>query len=180
MPGESEENLCERRRLAGIRPLRRRAGAGQRCSGLRGASLFDGVPDKVIERIGKLCSEVTVRSGCRLTREGAAGREAFIIRTGEVADSSDGSTLDILGEGEVLGELAPLDAGLRTANAAAMTSTVLLVFAPNEFRSLLLDPTVEQRVLEIAESRRAANGNRPLEPFRVSMGSLMTGGAQSA
>ena len=126
------------------------------CAGLGRLSLFRDLPDRAIDEIGGLCSQVTVRAGQRLILEGATPREAFVILSGRVRVSSRDSILDILGEGDVLGELALLDGGRRTANAEALVETVLLVFAPHEFRSLLLQPRVEQRVLEVAESRRGA------------------------
>ena len=125
-------------------------------AGLGRLSLFRGLPDRAIDEIGGLCSQVTVRAGQRVIHEGEWPREAFVILSGQVVVSSGESILNILGEGDVLGELALLDGGRRTASATAVMETVLLVFAPHEFRSLLLEPRVEQRVLEVAESRRRA------------------------
>jgi CRP/FNR family cyclic AMP-dependent transcriptional regulator len=70
-------------------------------------------------------------------KEGTAGREAFVIIDGTALVKRNGRKVATLGPGAVLGELAILDGGPRTATAIAETPMTLLVIGQREFTGVL-------------------------------------------
>lgn len=70
-------------------------------------------------------------------REGEPGHECFVIVTGTATVSRDGATVATLGSGAVVGELAPLTGGVRTATVTADSAMEVLVIAQREFNGLI-------------------------------------------
>jgi len=127
---------------------------------LRRVPLFAGCKGKGLEQIGTLADEVDVPDGYTLMREGAFGEEFFLIVDGHVRIDRGGQTLNTLGPGDYLGEIALIDKGRRTATAIAEGPAKLLVLSHQGFNSLLdQSPTIR---LEIMSS--LANRVRRLEP----------------
>jgi CRP-like cAMP-binding protein len=84
-----------------------------------------------------------------LVREGEAGHEAFVIMEGSATVTRKGETIAQLGVGDVVGELAPLTGGNRTATVVADTPMELLVIGQREFAGLLDEvPGLAVRVLQ--------------------------------
>ncbi len=90
-------------------------------------------PDKELARLASLFEEVEYANGSVLIREGAIGREAFVIVEGEVAVTLGSKTLAILGPGEVVGEMALMDGGPRSATVTAVTDVRTLVASRLDF-----------------------------------------------
>lgn len=127
---------------------------------LRRVPLFAGCKGKSLEQIGTLADEVDVPDGYTLMREGAFGEEFFLIVDGHVRIDRGGQTLNTLGPGDYLGEIALIDKGRRTATAIAEGPAKLLVLSHQGFNSLLdQSPTIR---LDIMSS--LANRVRRLEP----------------
>jgi CRP/FNR family cyclic AMP-dependent transcriptional regulator len=111
--------------------------------------LLAGLGRKGLEEVGRLADEIDVNAGKVLTREGAIGKEFFVIVDGTITISRGGQHLRDLGAGEFFGELALLGNVPRTATATAETPARLLVVGHREFTTLLSDqPTVRTRVFE--------------------------------
>ena len=70
-------------------------------------------------------------------REGEPGHECFVIVTGSATVSRGGATVANLGPGAVVGELAPLTGGVRTATVTADSAMEVLVIAQREFNGLI-------------------------------------------
>ena len=91
-----------------------------------------------IERIGRT---VSVKEGDLLFREGDAGDSACLILSGSMdvfrtrADETE-LLLATLGPGEVIGELAIIDGGARSASVRAREATELFVVLRRDFLSL--------------------------------------------
>ena len=81
--------------------------------------------------------ELTIDAGKVLVREGEPGHEAFVIVDGSATVTRKGETIATLGSGDVVGELAPITGGVRTATVTADTSMELLVIGQREFAGLL-------------------------------------------
>ncbi len=81
-------------------------------------------------------------------REGSFGDSAFIIENGQVEISTlvDGQRrrLAVLGPGELFGEMALVDQGVRTASAIALTDVHLVAMSPGyvKFKMEQADPLV--------------------------------------
>lgn len=110
--------------------------------------LFQGCDPREIRTIGRLGDLISRDAGTVLIEQDRWGGEAFVIVDGSVTVSRDGRVLATLGPGDVVGEVAVLDHGPRTATVTADTPIDVLVFDPRSFKSLLREaPTVTRRML---------------------------------
>jgi CRP-like cAMP-binding protein len=111
--------------------------------------LFAGFNRREIEALGRLMDEVDVRDGRVLMREGAVGREFFIVVSGSVRVERKGRKVNELGAGDFLGEIALIDGGPRTATAIAAEPCRLLVLGVGGFRTLVSKyPTVQGKIMK--------------------------------
>lgn len=127
-------------------------------SRLEDVPLFAGCDRREIRAIGRLGDLIKRDSGTVLIEQGRSGGEVFIIVDGTVSVSRDGDELATLGPGEVVGEVAVLDRGRRTATVTAETPVEVLVFDPRGFASLLrAAPAVARRMLAETAGRLRSN-----------------------
>lgn len=75
----------------------------------------------------------TFKAGEVIFRAGDPGDEFFIIRTGKVAVQLGNRTVDVLGEGDVFGEMALIDSGTRSATVVAETDCVVVPVGEKQF-----------------------------------------------
>ena len=130
---------------------------------LRGISLFADLTDKQLVELTGLLDEVVRPAGTVLTRQGTVGRESFILVSGEVTVLVHGAPVTRLGPGELIGEMALLNAQPRTATVIADTDVTLLVVGPPVFATLLDYRGVGRRVAaELSERLRSAEQERAL------------------
>jgi CRP-like cAMP-binding protein len=111
---------------------------------LRDIPGFQGLSDDTFALIDALSTEVTVDKGHLLTRQGAPGREAFVIVEGTAAFWRTGEPCSVLTAGALVGELALLDGLPRDGNVVAVTPLRVLVFNPAEFGSLRDDLSFDE------------------------------------
>lgn len=104
---------------------------------LRRVPLFTQCRGEPLELIGRLADEVDVADGYTLMRQGDLGQEFFLIVDGRVRIERDGQTINTLGPGDFLGEIALLDESRRTATAVTEGPAKLLVITHQGFNSLL-------------------------------------------
>jgi CRP/FNR family cyclic AMP-dependent transcriptional regulator len=130
---------------------------------LRAVSLFSELRDRDLERVAQLADEVDLPAGHVLMREGDRGSEAYVLASGEVAVERGGREINRLGSGSVIGEMAILGEGTRTATATLTQPSRLFVLAHREFHSLMDDlPAVRTCVLNELVRRL-----RTLEPDKA-------------
>ena len=86
-----------------------------RDSQLRTVPLFQGLRDRELERISALADIIDVPAERRIMSQGERGAEMFVLVSGTAHIERDGASLGDRGPGEVLGEIALLDGGPRTA-----------------------------------------------------------------
>src|SRR4249920_458746 len=116
---------------------------------IAGVPLFAGFNRREIEAVGRLMDEVDVKAGRVLMREGASGREFFIVVSGNVRVERKGRKVNELGAGDFLGEIALIDGGPRTATAIAAEPCRLLVLGVGGFRTLVSKyPTVQGKIMK--------------------------------
>ncbi len=124
---------------------------------LRTVPLFHGLRDRELKRISALADIIDLPADRRLMNQGERGAEMFILISGAARVERDGAVLADRSQGEVLGEIALLDGGPRTATVTLTEPSRLLVLARREFQSLMDEfPEVRLHVLEKVAHRLRA------------------------
>jgi len=107
---------------------------------LKRVSIFSGLSDDQLLRIAHLCREVTHSKGDVIVREKEPSTDLYIIREGTVevalgTPSAPGPTPIVhLGKGQIFGEVALVDRGLRSATVNALADgTVLYAIGRDDF-----------------------------------------------
>jgi CRP/FNR family transcriptional regulator, cyclic AMP receptor protein len=120
--------------------------------------LFASVSKNGIRSIVSASTEVDVRSGRALVREGDFDRDLYVIMRGEATVSQRGRKLAMLGPGDFFGELAFLERSPRTATVTAATDMRLMVLSHREMAEIVeREPAVARRMLEALAKRVRAN-----------------------
>jgi len=99
--------------------------------------LFAGVAREGLEEIGRIVDEIDVAAGTALTHEGRHEGYFFVIVSGTVLIERGGRTINTIGAGDFLGEIALLDGGPRTATATTASPCRLLSMTHQRFHDLL-------------------------------------------
>lgn len=121
---------------------------------LSSVPLFAGCSKKELTKIARAGDEVTVEAGHVLTRQGDAGREAFVIVDGTATVRRGDRKVATVGPGDTVGELALLDHGPRTATVTAAEDTKVLVIGAREFAALIDDvPPIAHKLLKSLAAR---------------------------
>jgi len=130
---------------------------------LRRVPLFSQCRGEPLDLILRLADEVDVPDGYTLMRQGNIAQEFFLIVEGRVRIERDGRTINTLGPGDYLGEIALLSEGRRTATAIAEGPTKLLVITHRGFNSLIDgSPSIRLAILQsVAERLRGLEPDAP-------------------
>ena len=121
---------------------------------LRRVPLFAGFDEPALQEIAKITEEIQARERTVLTHEGRQEGHFFIVLSGSVRINRDGRTINMLGPGDFLGEIALLDGGPRTATATTEEPTTVLAIRNAAFHELLdRSPSVRTAILEAAGAR---------------------------
>ncbi len=116
---------------------------------LKGVDIFEGLTDHELKRIAGICREVKYAPGQIVTTQGEEGDELYIVRDGlvevTVAETSEGGlsprTVVNLGTGQVVGEMALVDRGPRSATVRCVTAAALNVIQRDAFEKLCQSDT---------------------------------------
>jgi CRP-like cAMP-binding protein len=121
---------------------------------LKRIQLFSRLNSRELLRLGELADEIDLPSGRVLMREGERGQEAFIIVSGSAEIERDGRVFATRSTGEILGEIALVDGGPRTATVRLAEDSRLIVLGRKQFHALMDEyPDVRLRVLETLAQR---------------------------
>ena len=116
--------------------------------------------EKVNESIGY---EKQLRSGEVLFKEGDAGDEMYLIRSGKIKIVKDlegsSKTLAIIGEGDFFGEMAVLDKSPRSASAIAETDAKLIIVDRDAFLSSVNKNPFIKYIIETLTTRLRKTNN---------------------
>lgn len=104
---------------------------------LKSLSIFNETPETILTELAPLMQEEEVEQGALIFEEGEPGDCMYIIFTGEIRIHKGKTTLAILEEREVFGELSLLDAETRSATATAKTDCFLFKIAQEPFYELI-------------------------------------------
>jgi serine/threonine protein phosphatase PrpC len=115
---------------------------------LRSVALLESATTRELRLVASVVEPREVKSGKLLFREGQAGSELFLLLSGEVVITRNGLHLTTLGPGASFGEMALLDAPVRSASALVTQQARMLVMPRHRFEQLLReDDGVAQRLL---------------------------------
>lgn len=110
--------------------------------------MFSACSKKELQLIGRAAEDVHYGSGDVLIKEGATGREFFVIMDGKARVTRKGKEVNVLGPGDFFGELALLDRAVRNATVTATSDMELLVLEERAFRGLMDQiPTMSSKIL---------------------------------
>jgi CRP-like cAMP-binding protein len=117
---------------------------------------FNGCSRRELRRVAELVTLMDVAPGRRLTTQGGAGEECFVVLHGQALVERDGTLIATIDDGGVVGELALLDRVPRTGTVTTKDRTTLFVMSRGEFASLrhLAFPSVQRYLEVVAEARR--------------------------
>lgn len=104
---------------------------------LKSLSLFHETPETVLSELAPLLEEIEYEQGAPVFKEGDIGDSMYVIYKGEVRIHKSGSTLAVLKEKEVFGELSLLDSESRSASATCQTDCFLFKIDQDPFYELL-------------------------------------------
>jgi CRP/FNR family cyclic AMP-dependent transcriptional regulator len=115
---------------------------------LRDVSIFSELSKKELKSVSRLMTQLSVKDGRELTRQGEPGREFLIILEGTATVKRNGRKVADLGAGDFLGELAVLSGAPRTATVTATSDMTLEALNRREFMAVLDEsPTLAKKIL---------------------------------
>ena len=110
---------------------------------LQGVDLFEGLEADELTKVAAICAERSFSRGQVIAREGEIGHELFIVSEGFVEvligerPNSPARVVVSMGAGQLIGEMALLDQGPRSATLrATSTPTMLQVIHRQDFEDL--------------------------------------------
>lgn len=130
---------------------------------LAAAPLFEGLSKKELAQLARQTEDLEFEAGTVLCKEGATGREFFVIVNGEVDVAKKGRRIATLGPGDFIGEIAIIQHGPRTATVTTKTPVRLFVLTSQAFFALLdRNPGVERKVLRALAKRLGETSKAPV------------------
>ena len=126
--------------------------------------LFDGLDEHEMTRLAGISREVTLDTNAVLFDQGDESDGLYVVISGILriyltAEDGREATINLLEDGEVIGEIALLDGLPRSAGVAALTPAKLIFIPREPFLDLLGTSTklARQIILMLCERLRAAN-----------------------
>ncbi len=127
---------------------------------LKTVNIFSETPEDLLVNIAAIVEEVEVPAGTQIIQKGDIGDYMYIIADGEVRVHDADRTIAHLGEREVVGDLALLDAEPRNASVTTVTDSLLLRLSQDAFYELLADHTeVVRGIIRVLARRLRASSS---------------------
>jgi CRP/FNR family transcriptional regulator, cyclic AMP receptor protein len=116
--------------------------------------LFATLPDQELAAVASCAGEQEVDAGAMLVREGEFGHCIYAVESGAADVTHDGEKLRSLGPGDVIGEVAVLVAGRRSASVVATTPMRLITFFKRDVWAMEHEaPEAARRLRELIGTR---------------------------
>ncbi len=133
--------------------------------------LFASLDEEGLQLVADLTEEMVVPAGRYLFRQGDKGDSMFVVARGAVdvlLERDDEETLvDVLGGGDIIGEMALLTGERRTASARAATTVTLGRIKRDDFNTLMdTQPALGERIWHAVAWRNFDNAVRTLARFK--------------
>lgn len=121
-------------------------------------AIFSELSKRELKAVSRLMTELTIKEGATLTRQGEPGQEFMIISSGTAMVEIDGQTVAHLAAGEFLSELAVISGTPRTATVTATSPMIIEILNRREFMALLDESaTLGRKILVGAVKRLQMN-----------------------
>ncbi len=122
----------------------------ERVALLQSVEIFAETPAHVLASVARIVEEVELLPGENFIREGDRGDGLYLIIEGEVRVHHKDQTLNILGPGKTVGELALLDPEPRSASVSAVNDAFLFRIDKEPFDEVLADrPEIACSIIRI-------------------------------
>src|SRR3954464_5745572 len=131
----------------------------QLSSFLRGVELLNALSAEDLLRVAQMCQLVRFHRAERIFTESQPGACLYVVMSGRVkifGSSSQGrsKTFAYLEPGDFFGEMSLIDDEMRSASAAALEDTMLIMLKSEDYRKLVLSrPTIGLAVLKTMSIR---------------------------
>ena len=112
----------------------------------------------ITAKVERRCAE----PGEMLTRQGAFGSEMLLVMAGRASVEVSGTCVSAVEPGDVIGEMALLDHGPRSATIIATTPMELGVLSIRSFDELMSKSPAIWRVVAVGLARRLREADRSL------------------
>jgi CRP/FNR family transcriptional regulator, cyclic AMP receptor protein len=123
---------------------------------LKRAPLFSHCSKRELGAIGGIADEIDLEEGRELTKQGAPGREFFVLVEGTADVLKNGRKVNSLKPMDFFGEIALIQQTPRTATVKATSPVRALVVTERNFRRLMQEqPDIQRKVLEALADRVA-------------------------
>jgi CRP-like cAMP-binding protein len=117
---------------------------------IAGHAFLAGIPEEELDAVASVASERNYAAGEILMSEGDFGHSMLLIEEGAADVSVDGTRVRSVGRGDVVGEVAILSSGRRTASVVATSPVRAISFFKRDVWAL------ERTAPEAARRLRAA------------------------
>jgi EmrB/QacA subfamily drug resistance transporter len=132
---------------------------------LRNVPVFSGLSADMLEQIAELASDIRLRRGDWLFREGDRADGVYVVRVGHlevIQDGPESEAINTLTRGAVLGELALLSDSVRSASIRALRDSEVLKIEKAHFDSLLESaPGLALSLARVLSGQLQASRTRP-------------------
>jgi CRP-like cAMP-binding protein len=123
---------------------------------IRKVPLFSKLSKKELREVAQIADEIDLPESKVLARQGASGREFFVLLDGSADVDKDGKKINSLGKGDFFGEIALITKQPRTATVTLTSPARALVITERDFSMLLKhSPDIGRGVLEALAERLA-------------------------
>ena len=110
----------------------------------KSVELFEGLSDEELDSVLEICRQRAFKTGELITEQGQPGDELFVIQEGfvevlhrESQSDTTPKTVVNLGRGQIVGEMALVDHGRRSATVRAISDeTIMQVIQRDDFERL--------------------------------------------
>jgi CRP/FNR family transcriptional regulator, cyclic AMP receptor protein len=133
--------------------------SSSKLSVLRQHPIFADLEPEAFDQLCRYAKHITLKRGAALFAKGDPGNSLYAVISGSVkmsVSSPDGRSaiLNIVGPGEIFGEIALLDGGARSADAIANTNCELFVIDRREFIPFVRSqPALAMKFIELLCTR---------------------------
>jgi len=141
----------------------------ERVALLQSVEIFAETPAHILASVARIVAEVDLVPGENFIQEGDADNCLYLVIDGEVRVHSNEKTLQILGPGKTVGELALLDPEPRSASVSAVDEAFLFRIDREPFDEVMADrPEIAQGIIRtlarrIREQGRVITGQAEVE-----------------